>query len=441
MTDKQQETPLERLERFRKIQAARAAANPEVVAVPAKKTKTPAIKRQKVLSQAALKRLEDEKLEAAKTKAEKVAESVVTRNKAAAKHNSVQRKLDSIKNRKPKAPKLKVKPVPKVKEQEPAKLDTEYERFLLKIEERDKQHHILLKQADGIKRRMEKITSRERVKLAEALRDCYGIYEDIESGKEPWMFYDTLRVYFKVAMTRVQANTPDEGLLVRYVFSEKSNKQVSEYGTVFRYALDNKIAKNDFVEWYTKTTQTKILALARNANTADSRQRLMRARQFLLRFLDMREEKPLGVMEYPEYLAARQVHLPNDLIFVVCRGVSRFDRGVQFDPDDTSKTQLPQADVRALYFIPPIIEVANDFIERMARHLMYNLDDVEKLEQENASGWVNDVSNFLTEQEMGVAYKSADKWADRMQASVAEDQVVFEAQRKKIQKLRKQSRE
>jgi hypothetical protein len=441
MTDPKQMTPQERLAMIRKIQAERAAQNPEPAQPAEKPKRTAKPKKVKVLSQAAQKRLEQERLEAAKTKTEKLAERVVSKDKAAVKHKSVQRNLDAIKDKKPKAPNLKVKPAPKIKEQEPKKLDTEYDRFLAKIEERDRQHHILLKQADGIKTRMKKIAARERVKLAEALRDCYGIYEDIENGDDPSKFYDILRSYFKATLERVQANTPDESLLVRYVFSEKSNKQVSEYSTVFRYALDNKIAKNNFVDWYTKTTQTKILALARNANTTDSRERLMRARQLLLRFLDMREEKPLGVMEYPEYLAARQVHLPNDLIFVVCRGVSRFDRGVQFDPDDPSKTQIPQADVRALYFIPPILEVANDFIERMARHIMYRIDYFEELEREDAGNWLNDLSNFLTEQEMGAAYKSADKWADRMQASIAEDQATFAAQRKKIQKLRQKARE
>jgi len=41
---------------------------------------------------------------------------------------------------------------------------------------------------------------------------------------------------------------------------------------------------------------------------------------------------------------------------------------------------------------------------------------------------------------LGAAYKSADYWADRMQAAMAEDQVAFEAQRRKIQKLRNKSR-
>ena len=50
------------------------------------------------------------------------------------------------------------------------------------------------------------------------------------------------------------------------------------------------------------------------------------------------------------------------------------------------------------------------------------------------------MSNLLMERELGTAYKSADRWADRQQAALAEDQVAFEAKRKKIQKLRNKSR-
>lgn len=441
MTNEKPLTAEERLELFRKKQAERAAQQPDTKPAPAE-AKSADKKRKKVLSRAALARQEKEKLEASKTKVEKIAESIATRNKVVAKHGSVQRNLDAVSERKDAAPDLKVASVPKVKEQKPMNRDSAYDIFKARIEERDRQHHILLKQADGIKKRMEKISSRERTKLAEALRDCYGIFEHIESNEEPWKFYELLRSYFTVSQEqRVQSNTPDECLLLRYVLVEKSKKQISEYGTVLRYALDNKIAKNDFVRWYTETTQTKILALARRSNTASTRDKLMRARQLLLRYFDIREEWPLGVMEYPERLAARQVHLPNDLIFVICRGVRRFDRGAVVNQDDSSRTQLSQAEVRALHFIPPVIDVADDLINRLARYIVPRLEDFENEVDEKAERvWANDLTSYLTENELGTAFKSADKWADRMQAAIAEDQVAFAAQRKKIQKLRKQSR-
>jgi plasmid stabilization system protein ParE len=441
MTVEKPLTTQERLALVRKAQAERAAQQPDAMSL-STKAKSVDNKRKMALSRAAIARQEQEWQEAAKTKVEKVAEGIAKRNKAAAKHESVQRNLDAVAQRKAKAPKIDIAPVPKVKEQQPMSRETSYDIFMARTEERDKQHHLLLKQADGIKKRMQQITNRERTKLAEALRDCYGIFEHIEANREPWKFYELLRSYFKVSQDqRIQSNTPDECLLLRYVLTEKSKKQISEYGTVLRYALDNKIAKNDFVRWYTGTTQTKILAAARGSNTASTRDRLMRARQLLQRYFDIREESPLGVMEYPERLAARQVHLPDDLIFVICRGGRRFDRGSGFNPDDPSQNQLPQAEVRALHFIPPIIDVADEIVNRLARYIVPQLEKYEEeIAKKTQQVWANDLTSYLTESELGTAYNSADKWADRMQAAVAEDQQEFAAQRKKIQKIRNASR-
>lgn len=397
--------------------------------------------RKKAISQAAQKRLQEEDLEASKNKAEKLAERLVEKNKSLAKHASVKSRLDDVAGRKPKPPNLKVKSVAKVKQQKPAVISTELDALEEKIWQRDQRLHELLKQANGIKNRIEKIAAREKTKLAEALRDCYGIYEFVESTNEPWQFYDILRDYFKAKLERIQSNTPDESLLIRFVFTGKSDKQVSEYGTVLRYALDNKIAKNGFVHWYTKTTQTKILALARNSNTANSRDRLERARQLLLKYFDLREEWPLGVMPYPEHLLERQIHLPDDFIFVICRGVRRFDRGTNYNPDNPSQTQLPLADVRALHFVTPNVDLSNDIINRIARFMVPQLERYEVDVEETANlRWANDMTSFLMERELGASYKSADIWAARQQAALSEDQQAFIAEQKKIQKLRAKSR-
>jgi hypothetical protein len=50
------------------------------------------------------------------------------------------------------------------------------------------------------------------------------------------------------------------------------------------------------------------------------------------------------------------------------------------------------------------------------------------------------MNNLLMERELGSSYKSADRWADRIQASITEDQLEFESKRKKMQNIRNQSR-
>lgn len=432
-------------ERVDYVLKASAARNAEIAAQeskePKKSAKTTPKKQQKVLSKAAQQRLEKERQEAAKSKAEKLAESIKNRSTIAAKHNSVVKQVATVKTRNTPVKTAKVNKVPKVKETAPMDRSSSIALFEARLEERDKQQHHLLKQAETIRNRLAKLSDREKVKTTEGLRDCYGIYEFIESSKDGDMLYDIIRSYFKATLEKIQSNTPDEALLVRFIFSKKSKKQISEYATVLRYARESGIAKNAFVKWYNDTTQTRILAMARKSSSANSQEQLKRAKIALLRYFDIQEEWPLGRFDYPEYLSAKQVHLPDDLIFVICRGVRKFNRDLSFDPDNPAAASVPLAEISALHFIPPNVDVINDVITRLARSLVPYLDEIEEqIEQKTEQVWANDMTNLLMERELGSAYKSADRWANRMQASVAQDQVAFENKRKKIQKLRTQSR-
>ncbi len=442
MTIKTFKTQQERVDYVLKASAAR---NAEIAAQeskePKKSAKTTPKKQQKVLSKAAQQRLEKERQEAAKSKAEKLAESIKNRSTIAAKHNSVVKQVATVKTRNTPVKTAKVNKVPKVKETAPMDRSSSIALFEARLEERDKQQHHLLKQAETIRNRLAKLSDREKVKTTEGLRDCYGIYEFIESSKDGDMLYDIIRSYFKATLEKIQSNTPDEALLVRFIFSKKSKKQISEYATVLRYARESGIAKNAFVKWYNDSTQTRILAMARKSSSANSQEQLKRAKIALLRYFDIQEEWPLGRFDYPEYLSAKQVHLPDDLIFVICRGVRKFNRDLSFDPDNPAAASVPLAEISALHFIPPNVDVINDVITRLARSLVPYLDEIEEqIEQKTEQVWANDMTNLLMERELGSAYKSADRWANRMQASVAQDQVAFENKRKKIQKLRTQSR-
>ena len=420
-------------ERIDYIKQASAAQNAKIAAELANQPKKPAAnnlkQRKKVLSQAALRRLELERQEAAKTKTEKLAESIQNRNTVMASHPSVVANIDAITERNARKVTAKLNKIPKVKEAEPINRDTEFDIFKARIQERDLRHHQILKQAESIRNRLSKLSNRQSTKLQEGLRDCYGIYDFIESSKDSWEFYDLLKSYFKATLAKIQSNTPNEGLLVRFVFDQKTTKQISEYATVIRYAREINIAKKDFIKWYSETTQTRILAMARRQVHTSDEEKLKRARALLLRYFDIQEEWPLGHFEYPAMLAEKKVHLPDDLIFVVARGIRQCDRGSHI------------ANISALHFIPAIIDVTNDILNRIARHIVPRLELFEKqIEEMSEQAWAHDMTNFLMERELGAAYKSADRWADRMQASIAEDQIEFEKKRKKIQKLRNEAR-
>lgn len=137
MTDEKSLTSEEHLALVRNAQAGRADEQPDAM-LSSVKAKSAVQKKKKVLSRAALARQEKERLEASKTKVEKIAKDIVKRNKAAAKHGSVQRNLDTVAERKPKAPKVSAAPVPKVKEQQPMSPETGYDIFMAREAVRDR---------------------------------------------------------------------------------------------------------------------------------------------------------------------------------------------------------------------------------------------------------------------------------------------------------------
>lgn len=396
----------------------------------------------KVLSQAAKARLEKERIEASKSKAEKLADSIKRRSPKSPQHNSVQRQIDAVEERTKETRVPSLVALEELEKQlaiEQAKKNNEY---AITKATRAIVHHKLLTQATTIRDRLDKVTARQETKLVESLRDCYGIYLEIENLPNPEIFYSTLTEYFKAKLEPIQSNTPDESLLIRFMFTKKTRKQVSEYATVIRYAKSIQLAKNDFVNWYNTTTQTKILQKARNVGSGDRKDKIARARLVIQRWFDIQEQWPLGYFEYPEYLAAKQVHLPNDLILVICRGVRSFNRDLYFDPDDPSKTAVPQAQIAALQFIPPNIDIANDLVDRMARLIAGYVEEFEeKMDKNEARVWAGDLSHRLIEEELNAAFKANDRWADRMQASLATDQQAFQKQLKKVKTDRKKARQ
>lgn len=414
----------------------------------AKPQKSKSIKPQKALGKMAMQRKEQERQEAIKSNAEKIAESLKRRSTIVGNHPSVMRQVSAVMQRNTQVKNVKLRPIKKIKQQAPMDRSSEYAIFKARIDERDKQFARLFKQAEEIRNRLEQISKRETVKFHEAFRDCYGIYEFIESSEDSYDFYENLRSYFKATLVSIQSNTPDEGLLTRFIFPRKSdddnkryNKRISEYGTVLRYARNTHVSKKDFIKWYVDTTQTRILSAARKSATADNKEKLERAKIVLLRYFDIREQWPLGHFDYPEFLANKQVHLPDELMFVVCRGVRKFNRDIYFDPENSDATSVSLAEISALHFIPPNISLVHDLISRLAAFLVPHIDQIEQeIDQKTEQVWADDMANILMERELGSAYKSADKWADRQQALMAEDQVAFEAKRKKIQKIRNKER-
>lgn len=395
--------------------------------------------RKKVLSLAEKKRQEQQRIEAGKSKAEKLAESLKRKNILLGKHPTVADKVDGIKQRTKRPTSMKVNPVKKTKRQNPIRRDDYITEFNERIRLREEFNHRLLKQAEAIRHRYERESKRQKTKLYESLRDCYGIFEAVENSTDPDSFYAHIRSYLLCTEHKLQSNSTDEGLLVRFTFGKLSSKQISEYGTILRHARTTKISKDNFVEWLNKSTMTGALQSARSDVSNNRNERLDRARILLMKLFDLREEWPLGYFDYPEHLAAKQVHLPDDLMFVIARGVRNFERDIPSTLDGMKGHST--AKIAALHFIPPNVDLAIEMLDRLAKFVEPHLEQYEEeLLEVQQSKWGDDLTHLLMERELGDSYKSADRWANRMQAAMAHDQVEFERKRRAIQKMRNKSR-
>jgi hypothetical protein len=97
------------------------------------KSKSTVKKQRKVLSQAAQQLLEKERLEAQKTRAQKLSESIKRRNASLAKHDTVAANLEAVEAAAKKEKNIKLAPLKKVRQKAPMKRDSEFEVFQARL--------------------------------------------------------------------------------------------------------------------------------------------------------------------------------------------------------------------------------------------------------------------------------------------------------------------
>ncbi len=123
--------------------------------------------------------------------------------------------------------------------------------------------------------------------------------------------------------------------------------------------------------------------------------------------MDVFEAQPIASFEMPAWTVENKVHRGGDFIFLLGRGVRRFDRESHI------------ADVRVCFFIPPGIDFEHMVINRLAKHI-YNgvLHWEEELEKIEERVWANDLYNYLSDKEAQAAERSLLQWQERMAAAM-----------------------
>ncbi len=184
---------------------------------------------------------------------------------------------------------------------------------------------------------------------------------------------------------------------------------MNDYGNALLEACLEEIAPKDFLEWLKRTSISKASQqYQQRAKVGQSREALInRAHILILRMMDVFEAQPVASFEMPAWQAEKKVHAGSDLVFLIGRGVRRYDRGSHI------------ADIRVCFFIPPGIDFEHMVINRLAKHI-YNgvLDWEEELEKVEEHVWAGDLYNYLSDKEAQAAERSHTQWQERMVASM-----------------------
>lgn len=291
---------------------------------------------------------------------------------------------------------------------------------LLRLAEIEKQEAevtcFIKKQTDVLKRiRRDVIKSQinYRDSLYTSLAEIYQSFIEIERSEHSGKFYANLRGYLLSNDVRIQGNSTEVSLVIRYIYENSIKpKLINDYGNALLEACLQEIEPQDFLEWIKNATISKASQLyQQRAKVGQSREALInRARILILRMMDVFETQPIASFGMPAWTAEKKVHPGSDFVFFVGRGVRRFDRESHI------------ADIRVCFFIPPGIDFEHMVINRLAKHIYNNVlhweEELEKVEEEV---WAGDLYNYLSDKEAKAAEKSHLHWQERMMAAMDMD--------------------
>ena len=256
--------------------------------------------------------------------------------------------------------------------------------------------------------------------LYKQLQDAYEVYDNVLRSEHCDDFFANLRGALYAQGFKIQSNTTDSALIIRYVFGANTQtKTIHDYSRALEGARYDSVDTDKFAEWLERKTITKVIeeqrAIKREIETPA--ERLDRARRVVLRMLEIRETKPIVKFTTTEHTAERRL-LGKDLGLCVMLGYAyrKFGRG-----DDAL-----DVDINLNFLLPPSLDFEIVIIDKLARYI---IRDVEKYEADITDAeeqlWAEDVWERLVASCDAEVAKNKEYWANRQQAALAEDQYEF----------------
>ena len=266
------------------------------------------------------------------------------------------------------------------------------------------------------KQGMTKLNEAYRQFLYKLLQEAYAVYKEARTSELADDFFAELRYELKSKDIKIQSNTTDAALIIRFVCgTDVATKTVHDYSRVLMGAEHNNVKTDSFAEWLQQQTMTKVIQNQRDIeNQTETRaDRMNRARRVVMRLIEARETKPLLTGKTTVWKAEKM--LSSDGLWIgIGNATRRMDRESFY------------ADINLAMFLPPNIDIEFYIINALARQIV---DGVEKYEEQIATLEESVWSDALWEQLVSAGFeeseKTAEYWSNRQQAARYENQQDF----------------
>jgi len=263
---------------------------------------------------------------------------------------------------------------------------------------------------------MKKLNEAYRQFLYKLLQEAYAVYKEARSSELADDFFAELRYELKSKDIKIQRNTTDAALIIRFVCgADVATKTVHDYSRVLMGAEYSNVKSDGFAEWLQQQTMTKVIQnQCEIENQTETRaDRMSRARRVVMRLIEARETKPLLSGKTTAWNAEKMLG-KEGLWIGIGNATRRMDRESFY------------ADINLAFLLPPNIDIEIYIINALARTIV---DSVERWENEIATLEESVWSDALWEQLVSAGFeesqKTAEYWSNRQQAARYEEQHEF----------------
>jgi hypothetical protein len=266
------------------------------------------------------------------------------------------------------------------------------------------------------KSKMQQVNEQYKRLMFGFLQEAYSVYVEIESSDYDDEFYANVRWQLKKEGVKIQTNTPNAGLVIRYVCgADIATKTISDYSRVLEGAKRNQINPNAFIDWVKEKTMTKVIADERAAtnNTETYTDRLKRARLVVLRLLEARETKPI-ISQKTTAWSAEKVLSRDGLWLAIGNATRRHDRESFY------------ADINLILMLTPNIDIEIYIVNKLAKNFVDDVEKYEKMINEmEEKVWADDLWEMMVSAGREESKKANMWWANKQQASRFENESDF----------------